>query len=69
MQLPGSKASLLPGSPAVSAVKAPRCFCLMRNYEGDFQTEEQKSGSPESFWMRLSEEGDRRSLNVSRKES
>ena len=57
MQLPGSKASLLPGSPAVSAVKAPRCFCLMRNYEGDFRTEEQKKGSPESFWMRLSEEG------------
>ena len=43
----------------IYAVKAPRCFCLMRNYEGDFRTEEQKSGSPESFWMRLSEEGDR----------
>ena len=59
LQLPGSKASLLPGSPAVSAVKVPLSFCLMRNCEGNFRTEEQKSGSPESFWMRLSEEGDR----------
>ena len=49
MQLPGSKASLLPGSPAVSAGKAPRCFCLMRNCEGNFRTEEQKNGSAESF--------------------
>ena len=41
------------------AVKAPLSFCLMSNCEGDFRTEEQKNGSPESFWMRLSEEGDR----------
>ena len=44
---------------SIYAVKAPRCFCLMRNYEGNFRTEQQKNGSPESFWMRLSEEGDR----------
>jgi len=33
----------------------------MRICEGNFRTEEQKNGSPESFWMRLSEEGDRES--------
>ena len=44
---------------SVYAVNAPRCFCLMRICEGNFRTEEQKNGSPESFWMRLSEEGDR----------
>ena len=59
MQLPGSKASLLAGSPAVSAVKAPLSFCLMRNCEENFRTEEQKRGSPESFYKTDSEEGDR----------
>ena len=44
---------------SIYAVNAPRCFCLMRICEGNFRTEEQKNGSPESFWMRLSEEGDR----------
>ncbi len=43
LQLPGSKASLLPGSPAVSAVKAPLSFCLMRNCEGNFRTGKQKT--------------------------
>lgn len=44
---------------AVFTVKTPMYFCLMRICEGNFRTEEQKNGSPESFWMRLSEEGDR----------
>ena len=31
------------------AVKAPLCFWLMRNCEGNFRTEGQKNGNPESF--------------------
>ena len=33
----------------IYAVKAPRCFCLMRICEGNFRTEGQKNGSAESF--------------------
>ena len=40
-------------------LKHPFLFWFMRICEGNFRTEEQKNGSPESFWMRLSEEGDR----------
>ena len=46
------------GLPDFFGDKAP-LFCLMRNCEGNFRTEGQKNGSPESFGMRLSEEGDR----------
>ncbi len=50
---------------AVFTVKTPMYFCLMRICEGNFRTEEQKNGSPESFWMRLSEEGERNQNSLS----
>ena len=40
-------------------LKHPFLFWFMRICDGNFRTAEQKNGSPESFWMRLSEEGDR----------
>jgi len=55
----GFKAAVPPaGALDFFAVKVPLSLCLMRNCEGNFRTERQKNGNPESLGMRLSEEGD-----------